>query len=226
MGNPLQQYVDEYATLTEQQEKTKERLDWLRGYFEKQAAADLKDTKLKTMEYWGSANTQVVVTNSETVKPVSLIMVRELLGKIAPDFVKEETSWKMTDPCKRLLGMVCQGNYTEGSLADTIASITDDAKIAATLKKRLKGNYDRDKKVLMQVAGLDEEHASDWAYLAAEVINWEWLAQILKAAEWKGSTEEAIAIIKAAIKVEESIKVTLNAEKADVQEAPEADKAG
>jgi len=222
----MQQYVDEYATLTAQQEKIKERLGWLRGYFEKQAAKDLKDTKLKTAEYWGNANTQVIVTNSETVKPVSLIMVRELLGKIAPDFVKQEIDWKMTDPCKRLLGMVCQGNYTEGSLEDTIASITDDPKIATTLKKRLKGNFDRDKKVLMQVAGLNEDAASDWAYLAAEVLNWEWLTQILRAAEWKGSTEAAIAIIKAAIKVEEGSKVTLNAEKATVEETLEADKAG
>ena len=41
--------------------------------------------------------------------------------------------------------------------------------------------------MLMKVAGLPEQEASDWAYLAAEVINWEWLTQVLQAAGWTGS---------------------------------------
>ena len=35
----------------------------------------------------------------------------------------------------------------------------------------------------MKLVGLSEQEASDWAYLASEVINWEWMLQILKAAE-------------------------------------------
>lgn len=50
------------------------------------------------------------------------------------------------------------------------------------------------------------------AYLAAEVINWEWLTQVLQAAGWKGSTQEAIDIIQAAVIVEETIKVGIEAE--------------
>ena len=61
-------------------------------------------------------------------------------------------------------------------------------------------------------AGLTEQEASDWAYLAAEVINWEWLMQVLKAASWEGSPQEAIDIIRAAVIVEETIKVGIEAE--------------
>ena len=70
--------------------------------------------------------------------------------------------------------------------------------------------------MLMKVAGLPEQEASDWAYLAAEVINWEWLTQVLKAASWEGSPQEAIDIIRAAVIVEESIKVGIEAEKPEV----------
>ncbi|MFR8426926.1 MAG: hypothetical protein ACLVCH_04275 [Roseburia inulinivorans] len=49
--------------------------------------------------------------------------------------MKEDTSYKMTDPCKRLFAMIFLGNYTEGSLDETIKAITADEKIQRTLKK-------------------------------------------------------------------------------------------
>lgn len=102
--------VEEYAALARQAAQIKERMEWLKGFFEQQAAADLKDTKLKTAEYWGDNNSCVTVGNSETVRLVSLEMLKEVLGNVTSDFVKEEKTVKLTDPCKRFLAMVCQGN--------------------------------------------------------------------------------------------------------------------
>lgn len=212
----VRQYVDEYAALSLEAERIKGRMDWLKGYFETMATADLKDTKLLTAAYWGSQNSRVTVTNASTVKPVSLTMVKKLLGEISGDFIKTETKDTMTDSCKKLLAMAAQGNYTEGSLESVIEQISADPKIQATLRKKLKGRWEKDKAMLMKVAGLPEQEASDWAYLAAEVINWEWLTQVLKAASWEGSPQEAIDIIRAAVIVEESIKVGIEAEKPEV----------
>lgn len=212
----VKQYVDEFAALSLEAERIKNRMDWLKGYFETMATDDLKDTKLLTASYWGSQNSRVTVTNTATVKPVSLTMVKKLLGEISGDFIKTETTDKMTDPCKKLLAMAAQGNYTEGSLEDVIRQISADPKIQATLRKRLKGRYEKDKAMLEKVAGLPEQEASDWAYLAAEVISWEWLTQVLQAASWEGTPQEAIDIIRAAVIVEESIKVGIEAEKPQV----------
>jgi len=212
----VKRYVDEYAALSLEAERIKGRMDWLKGYFETLATADLKDTKLLTAAYWGSQNSRVTVTNASTVKPVSLTMVKKLLGEISGDFIKTEITDTMTAPCKKLLAMAAQGNYTEGSLESVIEQISADPKIQATLRKKLKGRWDKDKAMLMKVAGLPEQEASDWAYLAAEVINWEWLTQVLKAASWEGSPQEAIDIIRAAVIVEESIKVGIEAEKPEV----------
>lgn len=209
----LRAEVDEYAILTRQAEAIKERMETLKAHFEKRAVEDLKDTKAKSVSYWGSGNCRVVVQTSETVKPVSVTMIQRVLGNVAQDFVKEEVTTKLTEPCKRLLGMVFQGNYTEGSLDELIRAITDDVKIQATLKKRLKGRWEKDTAALMKVAGLSEQEASEYAYLAAEVINWEWLAQVLKSAGWAGSTQEAIEVIRAAVIVDESIKVGFEIEK-------------
>lgn len=215
-ADQVRAYVDEFAALSLEAERIKNRMDWLKGYFETLATDDLKDTKLLTASYWGSQNSRVTVTNTATVKPVSLTMVKKLLGEISGDFIKTETTDKMTDPCKKLLAMAAQGNYTEGSLEDVIRQISADPKIQATLRKRLKGRYEKDKAMLEKVTGLPEREASDWAYLAAEVINWEWLTQVLQAASWEGSPQEAIDIIRAAVIVEESIKVGIEAEKPQV----------
>ena len=209
-ADQVRRYVDEYAALALEADRIKQRMDWLKGQFETMATVALKDTKLLSISYWGSQNSRVTVTNTATVKPISLTMVKKVLGEVAGDFVKSETVDKMTEPCKRLLAMVCQGNFTMGSLEETIRAITSDAKIQATLRKKLKGRYEKDKALLEKVA------ASDWAFLAAEVINWEWLAQVLEAAGWEGTTQEAIDIIRAAVIVEEGMKVGVEAEQPEV----------
>ena len=207
--------ADRLVKLTNQQSVIKAEIDEIKAWFEKLATEDLKDTKKKTIDYWGSNNSKVVVGNSETVKPVSMTMVKKLLGDVFKDFVKEDTTYKMTEPCKRLFSMMFLGNYTEGSLDETIKAITDDEKIQRALKKKLKGKYEKDTETLMKMVGLSEQEASDWAYITAEIINWEWMLQVLKSAEWKGSPQEAVQIIKAAIIVDEGIKVTVEAEKAE-----------
>lgn len=209
-------YVDEYAALSLEADRIKQRMEWLKGWFEILATGALKDTKLLSISYWGSRNSRVTVTNTATVKPISLTMVKKVLGNVAGDFVKSETVDKMTEPCKRLLAIVCQGNFTTGSLDETIQAITGDAKLQATLRKKLKGRWEKDKALLEKVAGLPEQEASDWAFLTAEVINWEWLAQVLEAAGWEGTPQEAIDIIRAAVIVEEGIKVGVEAEQPEV----------
>ena len=207
--------ADRLVKLTNQQSVIKAEIDEIKAWFEKLATDDIKDTKKKTIDYWGSNNSKVVVGNSETVKPVSMTMVKKLLGDVFKDFVKEDTTYKMTEPCKRLFSMMFLGNYTEGSLDETIKAITDDEKIQRALKKKLKGKYEKDTETLMKMVGLSEQEASDWAYITAEIINWEWMLQVLKSAEWKGTPQEAVQIIKAAIIVDEGIKVTVEAEKAE-----------
>ena len=52
---------------------------------------------------------------------------------------KEDVSYNMSAPAKRLFSMMYMGNFTEGSLDATISAITKDEKIQRTLKKKLKG---------------------------------------------------------------------------------------
>jgi hypothetical protein len=204
--------ADRLVELTAQKERIQAEMEEIKAWFENLAVNDLKDTKKKTVEYWGSSNARVVVGNSETVKPVSMAMVKRLLNTVYPDFVTEKTSYSLAAPAKRLFTIAYLGAYTEGTLDDTIQAITKDEKLQRTLRKKLKGKYEKDTESLMKSAGLDAKEASDWAYLVSEVVNWEWMLQVLKAAEWSGTPQEAVDIINAAVIVDESLKVTVGAE--------------
>lgn len=208
----IKQKADELAEYTKQAEEIKSKIENLKSFFEKLSEKTLTDTKLKTAEYWGNQNTKVTVSNSGTVKPVSIYMLKQVFGDIFSDFIKEDVKYKMTDPCKRLLSAVWQGEIAAGKLEDTVKSISDEQSIQKILCKKLKGKFDRDKATLINIAGLSEQEASDWAYLISEVINYEQLAQVLQSANWGGRFEDALQIMRAAVIVDESIKVTVETE--------------
>ena len=157
----VKEKVDRLAELNRQMAVIKTEAEQIKAWFEKQAVEDLRDTKNKTVEYWGNGNSRVVVGSSETGKPVSMTMVKKLMGEVFGDFVKEDVSYTMTAPAKRLFAMMYLGNYTEGSLDAAIRAITGDEKIQRTLKKKLKGKYEKDTETLMQTAGLTRDQASD-----------------------------------------------------------------
>ena len=208
----LKQNVDRLAALTIQQEKVKAEIDQLKAGFEKQAEADLKDSKEKTIEYWGEGNAKVVVQNSETVKPIAMSVLRNLLGTAYSDFVKEESKATLNAECKSFLTAMVQGKYIEDDLTAVIGKITSDAKEQQLLLKKLKGKYRSDKKTIMKLTGLDPESANDYAYLVEEVYAYKTIKQILEAAKFAGTFEDAVEKVKASVIVDEGIKVTVEKE--------------
>ncbi len=108
--------ADRLVELTAQKERIQAEMEEIKAWFENLAVNDLKDTKKKTVEYWwSSSNARVVVGNSETVKPVSMAMVKRLLNTVYPDFVTEKTSYSLAAPAKRLFTIAYLGAYTEGN---------------------------------------------------------------------------------------------------------------
>ena len=100
--------VDRYAVLQTIIENSKKEQDSLKSFFETQAEEDLENTKLKTVEYWGSKS-KIVVQNSATVKPISWVVVKEVLGKTADDFIKEEIKYTLNDVAKTMLANMFKG---------------------------------------------------------------------------------------------------------------------
>ena len=211
MDMTIRDKVDRYAVLQTIIENSKKEQDSLKSFFETQAEEDLENTKLKTVEYWGSKS-KIVVQNSATVKPISWVAVKEVLGKTADDFIKKETKYTLNDVAKTMLANMFKGDYIEDSLENVVSKITENKKKQNVLMKRLKGKYKQDMKNIIKYAELDESEASDYAFMVQEVMAYQMILRIIESSGFKGTVEEAVSKVKSALIVDEGIKVTLETE--------------
>ena len=211
MEMTIKQAVDRYAQLQATIDASKKELDSLKVFFESKAEQELEDTKLKTIEYWGT-NSKIVVQSSAIVKPISWIVIKEVLGKTASDFIKEETKYTLNDVAKTLLANMFKGDYIEDTLESVIERITSDPKKQKLLMKRLKGKYKQDMKNIIKYAELDEREASDYAFMVQEVMAYQMILRIIEASGNESDIEEAVAKVRSSLIVDEGIKVTLETE--------------
>ena len=212
MEMTIREAVDRYAELQAQIDGAKLEMDGIKAYIETQAEADLEDTKMKTVEYYGTHGCRVVVQNAATVKPISWVVIKEVLGKTVPDFLKEETKYSLTEVAKTMLANMFKGDYIEDSIENVVCRMTDDSKKQKVLMKRLKGKYKQDMKNIMKYAELDEKDASDYAFMVSEVMAYQNILRIIEASGNGGTVEEAVEKVKSALIVEDTIKVSLEAE--------------
>lgn len=208
----IREKVDRYAELDARLAGIKNEMENLKADFEEYAEKDLQDTKLKTVEIYGNNGAKVIVQNAATVKPISWVVIKEVLGKTVPDFIKEETKFSLTDVAKTMLANMFKGDYIEDTLSNVVAHMTPDQKKQALLMKRLKGKYKQDQKNILKYTDLSEKEASDNAFLVQDVMAYQNILRIIEASGFDGTVEEAVAKIKSSLIVEDSIKVTLEAE--------------
>lgn len=208
----IREAVDRYAELQAQIDGAKMELDTVKAVIETQAETDLEDTKMKTVEYYGSHGNRVVVQNAATVKPISWVVIKEVLGKTVPDFLKEETKYSLTEVAKTMLANMFRGDYIEDSIENVVCRMTSDPKKQQMLMKRLKGKYKQDMKNIIKYAELEEKEASDYAYMISEVMAYQNILRIVEAAGHGGTVEETVEKVKSALIVEDTIKVTLETE--------------
>ena len=211
MEMTVKQAVDRYAQLQATIDESKKELDSLKAFFESKAEQELEDTKLKTIEYWGT-NSKIVVQSSATVKPISWVVIKEVLGKTANDFIKEETKYTLNEVAKTLLANMFKGDYIEDTLESVIERITSDPKKQKLLMKRLKGKYKQDMKNIIKYVELDESEASDYAFMVQEVMAYQMILRIIEASGNESNIEEAVAKVRSSLIIDEGIKVTLETE--------------
>lgn len=215
LKSEIAQKVDELSKWANLAEEAKKEIEKLKGEFQKLGIEELNDKKIKQVEFWGSNNAKVVVTCSESLKVVSHTFLLQTLGCILKDFTKEETTYKYSEPFKRILAAVFQGTYIEQPMDEVIAQVTTDDKTRKALKKKLKGNWEKDVETLKILAGLSQKDAEHFAYFAQEAANYEKIVQLLEAAGHQKDTptfEVALQAIKNAVVVEEGIKVGVASE--------------
>ena len=209
--NEIAQKVNRYQELVRQEKEIKNEIAELKGYFETTASEELKNTKFKTISYWGDNNAKVTVGMNETIKIVSNETLKTIFKNLYPDLITEKKTYDLSSQAKKLLTPIFQGDYIETNLDEVLKAISEDLNVQVVLKKKLKGDYKKDKDLIQKVAGIDEIRASELAYFAKEVIAYDKFKSILEACE-NQDIKDAIDQVKIAVIVEEGIKVTFEEE--------------
>ena len=206
----IKNLVDDYAKWDRLQKEAKVIIDGIKASLQEIAVARMKDTKQKQVEFYGTGSNKAVVTQADTVKLVSPTLFKQVLGDVFGDFIKEKTTFEATEPFKRVLQAILQGEYGENTLEDAIRQMEVDDNTSKLLKKKLKGNWEKDVATLMTVAGMTKERAEHFAYFVKEAIDFEKIVTILGAAGHKYKTPDfdvSITAIKHGAGVETSVKI-------------------
>ena len=203
--------VQRYAEIKAEQEELKVEMDDIEADILKAAETDLKDTKFKTVSYADNNGNVITATNADNVKLIYPSMLKVIFGKAYPDVVKEEITYKISAPAKRLLSAIYNGEYIKGGSVDEILKgLNLDDKSFNALRKKLKGaNYDTDVKNLIKFAGIGETEAKENAYLVAEAIAWQDFKHLLLL----NNRDFDDDIINSAVTVEQIPKITFTAAK-------------
>ncbi len=204
--------VDQLAKIKRLQARLKAKSDAIEAELLKQFEVDVEDTKHRTVKYLGK-NSKLNVTYSDTVKLIYPSILKTIFGAAYKDLVTEEPKYTLSSNAKKLLTALYKKEYMrEMTVERCLSQIAPDDKALKTMLKKVKGkNFEGDKKNLVKIAKVDEDVASDYAYIIAEVAAWEDFKKLLSVSG--EVTEERIAkvleYINSAITVEETPKITI-----------------
>ncbi len=103
---------------------------------------------------------------------------------------------------------VYTGDYIKSTPAEVIAQLPCDDKAKAALAKKLKGaKFETDRDNLINIGGLSEDDAGDYAYMYAEAVVWQTLCRV---AEMSGADKECIIrSINLGVSVDSSTKIAV-----------------
>lgn len=200
--------VNKLCRIKQQIDELKKEAEEIEGYFLTLAEDALADTKVKSVKYPGAAGNLVNASFTTSTKVMYPSVLKELLGDAYKDVIKEETTYKLTEPGKRMLAGIYLRQYTQTTIQKIINEITEDFDTRAALMKKCRGiKFDTDKKALMTIAGLLEKDAEHYAYFISEAACWEQFAKLISISKYKDNIELAIEKIDAAVVATETPKV-------------------
>ena len=214
MKENLNSVIDRMAEIEQEKAALSTEYDKLQAVLQLDAEQKLTDTKIKSVSYTAQSGNTALVTNADTVSVTAGELIESIFGKVSESMFSKEVKYTLKAPAKRILSAVWHGEYCKGSMFDIISSLPCDDKAKKVLLKKLKGtDFEKDKKNLMNIAGLSETDASDAAYLINETAAWENLCTFIRINHDGQMTPEILAgiimKINAAVNVSRTMKTKI-----------------
>ena len=175
--------IDRMAEIKARTEQLQAEYDKCSAIVLEAAESAMADTKIKSVGFASDRGNRAIVTVSDTVKNSAPSLFPGIFGGAYGDMVKEETTYKLTAPAKRLIASLWHREYCRGmTVQSIISSIRCSEEAKKALSKKLKGvNYDTDVKALQTIAELSYTDACDAAYMVAEAAAWQRIKSLIEA---------------------------------------------
>lgn len=204
--------IDRLAEIKKQQSALKAEADRIEGEIILECREELENTKYKTLTQRTAKGSTATVTLAETLKVTYPSILKSIFGSAFNDLVKVEIKYTISTAGKRMLTGIWTGKYIKQTLDEAIKQLPVDDDTRKKLAKKLKGvKFDADKKNLMNIGGLSEADASEYAYMINEAAVWQQFETLLHLNDIKSDekTDEIINLINTAMIVDETPKVSI-----------------
>lgn len=173
----------------------------------------LKDSKSKSISYQSESGSSVTYTQAQKLTLEAPAFLKEVLGDVFPDFIEEknEPTYKVKSTAiERMLIGLYTGDYIKIKPSEVIAQLPCSTEQKSILAKKLKGaNFETDVKNLIEIGGLTEQNASDYAYLFAEAVVYDTFIRLMKLSGNENRADEYIEGISVAVSVDDTTKITV-----------------
>lgn len=185
----------------------------LEAWFSIMGNEALKDSKSKSISYQGNNGSSVTYTQAQKLTLEAPAFLKEVLGDVFPNFIEEknEPTYKVKSAAvERMLIGLYTGDYIKTKPSEVIAQLPCSTEQKSILAKKLKGaNFETDVKNIIEIGGLTEQNASDYAYLFAEAVVYDTFIRLMKLSGNENRAEEYIEGISVAVSVDDTTKITV-----------------
>lgn len=181
MNENLNAIIDRMAEIELEKSALSAEYDKIQAQLQLDAEQKMTDTKIKSISHTSPNGNTAVVIITDTVSVTAGELLETIFGKVSESMFSKEVKYTLKAPAKRILSVIWHKEFCESSVSEIVDSLSCDDKAKKVLLKKLKGtDFEKDKKNLMNIAGLSELEASDTAYLVNEATAWEMLCTFIK----------------------------------------------
>ena len=193
MKNDIEQAVDRLAEIKTAKQTLADEERVLTAYLQTEAEKVWDNRESKSAYFKGTAGNGVTVTRTKTVKLLGTAnekLLKDIFGTTYESMVEPKKEYKLNSEAKRILSALVTKEYFQTEMPAAVVALLDQPEeVKKAIAKKIKGkSFDTDFKNIVAF-GVGEQEASDIAYLYAQALAFDEIAEILVANEIKPSSE-------------------------------------
>ena len=177
--------VDRLAEIKTAKQTLTDEERTLTAFLQTEAEKIWNSRESKSVYFKGTAGNGATVTRTKTVKlfdTVSEDVLKEIFGATYENMIEAKEEYKLSANAKRILSALITKEYFQTEMPAAVVALLDQPEeVKKAVAKKIKGkSFDTDFKNIVAF-GVDEQEASDVAYLFAQALAFREISEVLVA---------------------------------------------